>query len=114
MRHSRTSLALAAVLSPALAVPAPSLAAETVAEWAFDRAGTCVIGFSGDSGDWAAGSRCIGDRLGGLLIDEAARFMTEQGRGVFGEHFSLVHRRQNAGISVRFMNADCGSVFRWG
>ena len=95
MRRSRTSLALAAVLvSPlaALAVPAPSLAAEALAEWAFARAGTCATTLSGDSVDWAAGSRCVGDRLGGLLVDEAARFMTEQGRGMFGEHFSLVHR----------------------
>ena len=84
MRHSRTSLALAVVLvSPfaALAVPAPSHAAETLAEWAFDRAGTCATTLSGDSVDWAAGSHCVGDRLGGLLVDEAARFVTEQGRG---------------------------------
>ena len=106
MRRSRTSLALAAVLtlSPALAVPVPSHAADTLAEWAFDRAGTCMTTLSGDSSrDWGAGSRCIrdrvdgvvvelGGRLGGLLVDEAARFMTEQGREVFGEHFSLVHR----------------------
>ena len=92
MRHSRTTLALAAVLSPVLAVPAPSHAADTGAEWAFDRAGTCLTTLSGDSVDWDAGSRCVGDRLGALLVDEAARFVTEQGRGVFGEHFSLVHR----------------------
>ena len=46
MRHSRTT-------SPALAVPAPSLAAETVAQWAFGRAGTCMTGLSEDSTDWA-------------------------------------------------------------
>ena len=94
MRRSRTSLALAAVLVSPLAVPAPSVAAEAeaLAEWAFARAGTCATTLSGDSVDWDAGSRCVGDRLGGLLVDEAARFMTEQGRGVFGEHFSLVHR----------------------
>ena len=94
MCRSRTSLALAAVLVSPLAVPAPSHAAEAeaLAEWAFDRAGTCATTLSGDAVDWAAGSRCVGDRLGGLLVDEAARFMTEQGRGVFGEHFSLVHR----------------------
>ena len=92
MRRSRTSLALAAVLVSPLAVPAPSLAAEALAEWAFARAGTCTTALSGDAVDWASGSRCVGDRLGGLLVDEAARFVTEQGRGVFGEHFSLVHR----------------------
>ncbi len=93
MRRSRTTLALAVVLSPVLAVPAPSHAADTLAEWAFDRAGSCMTSLSGkDSADWDAGSRCVGDRLGGLLVDEAARFMTEQGRRVFGERFSLVHR----------------------
>ena len=92
MRRSRTSLALAAVLVSPLAVPAPSHAAGTLAEWAFDRAGTCATTLSGDAVDWDAGPRCIGDRLGGLLVDEAARFVTEQGRGMFGEHFSLVHR----------------------
>ena len=84
MRRSRTTLALAAVLvSPlaVLAVPAPSHAASTLAEWAFERAGTCATTLSGDSTDWAAGPRCIRDRLGGLLVDEAARFVTEQGRG---------------------------------
>ena len=90
MRDSRKTLALAAVL----AVPAPSQAADTLAESAWDRvqAGTCLTTLSGDSVDWDAGSRCVGDRLGALLMDEAARFVTEQGRGMFGEHFSLVHR----------------------
>ena len=93
MRHSRTTLALAAVLAPVLAVPAPSHAAGTLTEWAFDRAGSCMTSLSGkDSADWDAGSRCVGDRLGGLLVDAAARLATEQGRRVFGENFSLVHR----------------------
>ena len=92
MSISRTTIALAAVLSPVLAVPAPSHAADTVAQWAFDRMGTCLTGLSGASVDWEDGSRCVGDRLGGLLVDEAARFMTEQGRGMFGEHFRLEHR----------------------
>ena len=93
MRRSRTTLALAAALSPVLAVPAPSHAADTLTEWAFDRAGSCMASLSGgDSADWDAGSRCVGDRLGGLLVDAAARLATEQGRRVFGENFSLVHR----------------------
>ena len=94
MRHSRTTLALAAVLSPVLAAaPATSHAADTLTEWAFDRAGSCMTSLSGkDSADWDAGSRCVGDRLGGLLVDAAARLATEQGRRVFGENFSLVHR----------------------
>ena len=93
MRHSRATLALAAVLSPVLAVPAPSHAADTLAEWAFDRAGSCMTSLSGgDSADWDAGSRCVGDRLGVLLVDAAARLATEQGRRVFGEYFSLAHR----------------------
>ena len=50
------------------------------ATWAFDRAGTCTTTLSGDAVDWAAGSRCVGDRLGGLLVEEAVRFMTALGR----------------------------------
>ena len=94
MRRSRMTLALAAVLSPVLAAaPATSHAADTLTEWAFDRAGSCMTSLSGkDSADWDAGSRCVGDRLGGLLVDAAARLATEQGRRVFGERFSLVHR----------------------
>ena len=74
------------------AVPASSHATETVAQWAIDPARACTSALSGDSANWAEGSRCLGDRLGGFLVDEAARFMTEQGRGVFGEHFNLTHR----------------------
>ena len=92
MNISPTTFALAAVLSSVLAVPAPSHAADTVAQWALDRTGACLTGLSGASDDWEAGSRCVGDRLGSLLVDEAARFMTEQGQGVFGEHFRLEHR----------------------
>ena len=93
MRRSRTTLALAAALSPVLAVPAPSHAADTLAEWAFDRAGSCMTSLSGgDTTDWDAGSRCVGDRLGGLLVDAATRLATDQGRRVFGDNFSLVHR----------------------
>ena len=99
MNSTRTSprllpLALAAVLTtaPASAVSAPTSAAETFAHWAFDRTGTCMGALSGDSADWDGGARCVGDRLGGLLVEEAARLLTEQGRETFGEHFSLVHR----------------------
>ena len=94
MRHSRMTLALVAVLSPVLAVPASSqAAADTPAEWVFDRAGSCMTSLSGgDTADWDAGSRCVGDRLGGLLVDAAARLVTEQGRRVFGERFSFAHR----------------------
>ena len=60
-------LALAAVLSPVLAVPASTSAAETLADWAWDRTGaTCLGALSGDSADWDGSSRCLGDRLGGL------------------------------------------------
>ena len=92
MRHPRTTLALAAaLLSSALA--GPGHAAGSVAEWAFERTGTCLPAHSGETrSDWTEGARCLGDRLGGLLVEESARFLTEQGRGVFGEHFSLVHR----------------------
>ena len=89
MKHPSIPLMLAAVLT---SVPASSIAIENVAQWAFDRGGACATALSGDSADWAGGSRCIGERLGGALVDEAARLMTEQGRGVFGEHFNVVHR----------------------
>ena len=89
MNHTRTSLALAAVLA---AVSAPASAAEAFAQWAFDRTGTCLNTLSGGSVDWDGGARCLGDRLGGLLVGEAARFLTGQGQRLFGEHFSLVHR----------------------
>ena len=91
--HRRPSLALAAVLLPALAVPVPTSAAETFAQWAWDHtAASCAGALSGDTADLDGGARCVGDRLGGLLVEEAARLMTEQGRETFGEHFSLVHR----------------------
>ena len=105
MRHPRTTLALAAVLITPLAAPvpaavlpssldapAPSHATGTLAQWAFDRTGACLGASPEDSVDWDGGARCLGNRLGSLLVDEAARLLTEQGRGVFGEHFSLVHR----------------------
>ena len=85
------SLALAAVLA---AVSASTADAGTFAHWAFDRMGACMGALSGGgrSADWDGGARCVGDRLGGLLVGEAARYLTEQGRAAFGEHFSLVHR----------------------
>ena len=92
MRRSRTPLVLAALLSPALAVPASSHAEGMGAAKSGEQASTCLTALSGGSADWDAGSRCIGDRFGGLLVDEAARFLTEQGRGVFGERFGLAHR----------------------
>ena len=92
MRHPRTTLALAALLSSALA--GPGHAAGGVAQWAFERTGACLPAQApGETrSDWDGGLRCAGDRLGGLLVEEAARFLTEQGRGVFGEHFRFVHR----------------------
>ena len=57
-----------------------------------EQASTCLTASSGAEADWDAGSGCIGNQLGGVLLDGAARLLTEQGRGVFGEHFSLVHR----------------------
>ena len=93
MRHSRMPLALAALLSPVLAIPAASHAEGVAPAWSWDQASSCLSALQGsESADWEAGSRCVGDRLGGVLLDGAARLLTEQGRGVFGEHFSLVHR----------------------
>ena len=92
MRHPPPMpLALAAVLSSALA--GPGHAAGSVAEWAFERTGACLPAHPGETRiDLDQGSHCLGDRLGGLLVEESARLLTEQGRGVFGEHFRLVHR----------------------
>ena len=90
---ARLLIAPAAVLLPALAVSAPTSAAEPFAQWAWDRtAASCAGALQGDTVDFDGGARCVGDRLGGLLVEEAARLMTEQGRETFGEHFSLVHR----------------------
>ncbi len=89
-------LALAAVLATALAVlavPVPTSAAEPFAQWAWDRtAASCAGALQGDTVNFDGGARCVGDRLGGLLVEEAARLMTEQGQRMFGAHFSLVHR----------------------
>ena len=82
----------AAALPSSLDAPTPSHATGTLTQWAFDRTGTCLGASPGDSVDWDGGARCLGDRLGGFLVDEAARLLTEQGQGVFGEHFRLVHR----------------------
>ena len=80
-------LILTAVLTAVLAKP--SLAAGTVPERAWERATTCLTPVSGDV---AGGARCVGNRMGRLLLDEAVRFMSEQGRATFGENFRLVHR----------------------
>ena len=87
MRHSRMTLPLAAALLPALA--APSLAAETAAERAWDRSAACLTAVQGGL---EGGSRCLGDQVGRVLLDEAARFATRQGRTAFGDGFRLVHR----------------------
>ena len=94
--RTRTSLALAAAFATALAAgpapAAPAPGAEAFAEWAFDRTGGCLGALSGDTVNFDGGARCVGDRLGGLLVGEAARLLTEQGQRLFGAHFSLVHR----------------------
>ena len=87
MRHSRMTLPLAAALLPALA--APSLAAETAAERAWDPSAACLTAVQGGL---EGGSRCLGDQVGRVLLDEAARFATRQGRTAFGDGFRLVHR----------------------
>ena len=92
MKHAIRRIAAACLSASLTAVPASSLAIESVAQWTFDRAGACTTALSGDSANWADGSHCISERLGGFLVDEAARFMTEHGQGVFGEHFNIVHR----------------------
>ena len=87
MSNIRGILAFAVILPFVFAKP--SFAAGTVPEQAWDRTATCL---SPLSGDMAGGARCVGNRMGRLLLDEAVRFMSEQGRATFGENFRLVHR----------------------
>ena len=67
----------------------PSFAIGTVSEWAWDRTATCL---TPSAGDVAGGARCVGNRMGSFLFDEAVQFMSEQGRVTFGENFRFVHR----------------------
>ena len=67
----------------------PSFAAGTVPELAWDRMATCVTPHAGSLAD---GTRCVGNRMGGLLLDEAVRFMSDQGQAAFGKNFRFVHR----------------------
>ena len=68
MPRFRTTLALAAALSPLLSVPAPSqAAADPLAEWAFDRAGEDAPALPGVDGrvyevDWRDGKPQPGRR----------------------------------------------------
>lgn len=87
MSNIRTILTLIVTLS---AVPATSsLAAGTVPERVWDRTATCLAPSAGGVAD---GARCVGNHMGRLLLDEAVRFMSEQGQTAFGENFRLVHR----------------------
>ena len=67
----------------------PSFAAGTVPELAWDRMAPCVTPHAGSLAD---GTRCVGNRMGGLLLDEAVRFMSDQGQAAFGKNFRFVHR----------------------
>ena len=87
MSNIRGILAFAVILPFVFAKP--SFAAGIVPEQAWDRTATCL---SPHSGDVAGRARCVGNRMGRLLLDEAVRFMSEQGRATFGENFRLVHR----------------------
>ena len=89
MIKSRT-LALAAILSPALA--GPSHAAGSIAEGAWGAWNQSAACLNSDATDLTGGARCIGDRMAGALIADAARLMFEQGRETFGENFRLVHQ----------------------
>ena len=52
MHRSRTPLVLAALLSPALSVPASSHAEGMAAAWSWEQASTCLTALSGGSADW--------------------------------------------------------------
>ena len=88
--HRRTSV-LAVVLSSVF-VAAPLQAAETVMHRAWDGTATCLTSAAGDAEGLTGGAHCVGNRMGGFLLDETVRFMSERGRAAFGENFRLVHR----------------------
>ena len=88
MSNVRKTLSLAAILTPVLA--GPSFAVGTVSEQAWDRTAACLT--TPSAVDLAGGARCVENQMGGLLLDEAVRFMSEQGQAMFGENFHLTHR----------------------
>ena len=91
MRNAMTAAALSAVLPLTLAA-GPSLAAGAAAERAWERSTGCLTSATSGGGDLASGADCIGNRLGGLLLDETARVLADRGRAMFGENFRLAHR----------------------
>ena len=87
---SNISRILAFSAIPALMVANPSFAGGgAVTEQAWDRMATCATPHAGGLAD---GTRCVGNRMGGLLLDETVRFMSEQGQAAFGKNFRFVHR----------------------
>lgn len=92
MRNLRKIPALTTALLASAFVAGPGQAGETVAEWTWERTTTCLTTVAGDLDGPAGGARCVGDQMGGALLDKAIRFMNQQGKATFGENFRLVHR----------------------
>ena len=92
MRNLRKIPALTTALLSFALVAGPAQAVETVAEWTWERTTTCLTTAVGDVPSASGGARCVGDQMGGALLDKAMRFMNEQGKATFGENFRLVHR----------------------
>ena len=92
MRDSRKIPALATAFLSSALVAGSGQAVETVADWTWERTTTCLTTVAGDVGGPADGGRCVGNQIGGALLDKAVRLMNEQGKATFGEDFRLVHR----------------------
>ena len=85
----RASVFAFAGVAVAVAVaPAPvGVAADRAFERAVNQASTCPVGGYQASAGFLG---CLGERLGGVFVDQAASMLVRQGREVFGENFRLV------------------------
>ena len=85
----RASVVAFAGFAAAIAVaPIPvGLAADRAFERAVNRASSCPVGANHASATFLG---CLGERLGGIFVDQAASMLVRQGREVFGENFRLV------------------------
>ena len=89
-RAARLGPALAAASALALGGAAAQAAdADSIPPWVWEGATGCGETFEGG---FSVGARCLADRLGSVVTDEAAHLVGEQGRAFFGENFRFVHR----------------------
>ena len=89
-RAARLGPALAAVAALTFGGAAAQAAdADSIPPWVWEGATGCGETFEGG---FSVGARCLADRLGGVVADEAAHLVGEQGRALFGANFRFVHR----------------------